>query len=167
MKRWLIFLLIVTQLSCEKENNNEPQIKFEGITERDIYGYPYGNIDSTDWQIGENWQDLEKQLFQDFNSYNYKDSNDANFEIIAYPNPFEVSIYLRLTKKNTTRFDFRVVTQEFNIIISKDSIINNEIYINISDFLNPRDTILRIYYRFIEENNFGYLGHGDLLNKNE
>ena len=116
MKRLFIYLILVFGLfSCEKDTKKEPQIIFEGITERDDYGSPIGYIDLTDWQIGDSWIDSEKQLFQDFHSYDYVNSNEANIEITAYPNPFHGVLNLNLSKKNTTRFDFRIVTTEFKV----------------------------------------------------
>ncbi len=159
----LSFILIIE--SCEK-NTNEPdynKITFEGITTTDIYGAYTGFYDSTDWRQDDTWQSIEKELFDDYNIYEYNCSIDSNNQIVGYPNPIvDFMFILHFVKDSSTRVDFRVVNQNFDKLVSVDSIYNNQIAMRFQDILSENDSIIRIYYRFMKENNCGFVGHGDI-----
>ncbi len=123
----LISILIAIE-SCNK-HSNEPDssiIEFKGITTTDIYGQFTGIYDSTDWQQNDNWQIFEKQLFSDFDMYNYGCPIDSNNLIVGYPNPIvDFMFKLHLEKDSTTRVDFMIVNQKFETLISVVSLYKN------------------------------------------
>ncbi|RLD41306.1 MAG: hypothetical protein DRI89_10035 [Bacteroidetes bacterium] len=160
----LISILIAIE-SCNK-HSNEPDssiIEFKGITTTDIYGQFTGIYDSTDWQQNDNWQIFEKQLFSDFDMYNYGCPIDSNNLIVGYPNPIvDFMFKLHLEKDSTTRVDFRIVNQNFETLISVDSLYKNQIALTFKDIVSENDSIFRVYYRFVTVNNCGFIGHGDI-----
>lgn len=162
----LSFILIIG--SCKK-NVSKPdstKIIFEGITTTDIFGQYTGFYDSTDWRQDDSWQSKEKELFTDYESYNYYCSINSNIQIVGYPNPVVHYMFmLYLVKDSSTRVDFRIVNQNFEILASYDSIYSQQIAMTFKDIITEHDSIIRIYYRLVKVDNCGFIGHGDILIK--
>lgn len=139
------------------------EIIYKGITTTDISGAYTGFFDSTDWQLNDSWQIKEKQLFADYNLYKYDCPADSNYLIVGYPNPtVDFEFKLHFEKDSTVRVDFRVVNQNFEKLISLDSLYKNNIAFTFRDIVGENDSILRIYYRFVTGSNCGFIGHGDI-----
>ena len=164
----VLLSLILIFGACDKnpseaDSNN---VNFEGITTRDIFGQCTGFYDSTDWRLDDLWQSKEKELFADFDLYNYNYSFDPITQIVGYPNPIvDLMFLLHLEKDSATRIDFRIVNQKFEKMISYDSLYGQEIAMTFKDVITENDSILRIYYRFLKKDNSGFIGHGDILIK--
>lgn len=144
--------------SCEKEKeeSNTNEIIFEGISITDVYG-GLSSQDTTDWNLNDIWMDKENSLFTE--KKDNKCSSDE-YSIISYPNPCDGIFLLRLTKPDDSRFAFRVVDKDFNVLVTQDSIMSNSIAISLEGF-NVSNEIVRIYYKY-----FGMdcelKGHGDI-----
>ena len=164
-----ILLLFVLTTNCSDKNSTEPsknKIKFDGITSRDTEANPTGLYDSTDWRLDDSWQSIEKELFSDYELHDYSCAADPNIRIIGYPNPSVGYIFrLEFPKDSTTRVDFRLVNQNFEKIFSRDSIYSNGIALTFRHLVTENDSMFRMYYRFVTENNCCYIGHGDILVK--
>lgn len=169
MKRSILYCVILISTlicfeSCKKdtENNENKTIIFDGITTTDNTGFLTGFYDSTDWSKDDNWVDIEKELFTDFNKFNYECLMDSLVEIIAYPNPFDDMVIIHIDGDSTTRIDYRIVNKEFGIIVSQDSIYNTQIAFTFKDTDTQPDEIFRVYYRIVVENDCAFIGHGDI-----
>lgn len=157
------FILLIE--SCDK-NSSEPdsnKIIFEGITTTDIFGSYTGFYDYTDWQQNDFWQSKEKQLFTDYELYDTNCPTDTINQIVGYPNPIvDFRFKLHFVKDSTTRVDFRIVNQNFEKLISLDSVYSHQITLTFKDIVTENDSIYRVYYRFITDNNCEFVGHGDI-----
>lgn len=155
----LISIASVILLSCEPETNTpvENKIYFTGISKTDSNGSTL-SIDTTDWKTNDIWSMKELNLFKSLHQsgcalpYDYK--------IIAYPNPGNGVIALFIDKPADARVELRLVDENFNTLISNDSITQNNIHLNASTF-GIQDTV-RLYYKFVEYN-CEWKGHGDIL----
>jgi len=160
----LLFFILTT--NCSDKNSSEPimnKIKFEGITTTDIFGAYTGFYDSFDWRLDDSWQSSEKELFPDYELYNYSCPSDSNNQIVGYPNPIlDYMFKLHFDRDSTTRVDFIVVNQNFEEILSLGSVYKQEIAMTFKDVVTEKDSIFRVYYRFVTENNCCYTGHGDI-----
>jgi hypothetical protein len=72
---------------------------------------------------------------------------------------------LYLVKDSSTRVDFRIINQNFEILASYDSIYSQQIAMTFKDIITEHDSIIRIYYRLVKVDNCGFIGHGDILIK--
>jgi len=154
----LVMLLLI--FSCNNEDAVEPvdDIIFTGITERDETGAKITN-DSTDWQLIENWQAKEEALFEEAFS-TVCDTAGYGYSILAYPNPCQDMITLRITKPTDSRVSFRIVDKDFNVVFSRDTTDAISIFLNTGAFNLAGDTA-RIYYKFIKQD-CELKGHGDV-----
>ena len=80
--------------------------------------------------------------------------------IVAYPNPCKSIIRLDIAKPDSSRFAFRIVDKDFNVLVSHDSITAGAIAITLQEF-NISNEIVRIYYKILKEN-CELRGHGDI-----
>jgi len=113
--------------------------------------------------LDDSWQSAEKELFTDYELYDYSCPADSNIQIVGYPNPIVGFMFkLHFVRDSTTRVDFLIVNQNFEEIISLDSVHNQEIAMTFEDVITENDSIFRVYYRFVKENNCCYIGHGDI-----
>ena len=160
-----IFMVIISGMitSCEEDkdvaNTINETIVFEGITVTDNNGWVIEN-DPDDWTLAENWSDKENSLFV---GKNVSACDNANSEYLIHPaflNPCINQFNLGFTKPANSRFAFRIVDRNYNVLLSQDSVFSNGIAINVQDFNITNDTV-RLYYKF-----FGLdcelKGHGDI-----
>jgi len=161
MKNICLFILLAVFVSnCKDETVNplaETKIYFKGIAETDVKGWQI-TLDNTDWKTNDTWVKQEFDLFKA--SYQSGCVQSFKNEIAAYPNPGTGFFSLQLSKLASTRVEFRLVDENFQTLISSDTLTNSSIHFDIRDF-GIKDT-LRLYYRFIE-NNCEFRGHGDIL----
>ncbi len=165
----LVLLSLILIIGACNKNPSEADpnnIDFEGITSRDIFGQSTGFYDSTDWRLDDIWQGKEIELFADYELYNYNSPINLTNQIVGYPNPIVDSMFLlHIEKDSSTRIDFRIVNQNFEKLISIDSLYVQQIAMTFKDILTENDNMLRIYYRFVQSDNSGFIGHGDILIK--
>jgi hypothetical protein len=156
----VILLLSIFSLSCEDKdffNFNT----FEGYTSRDFEGFLVGTADSDDWNFNDDWKRAERKLFADFDDYNYDCEIDTTIEIIALPNPTTENIFISMIKDSTIKFDYRLVNEKMDILISQNDITDNQFFFNVVDSLTD-ETIVRLYYRLKKDDKCAFIGHGDI-----
>ena len=158
-------ILIVTSCKKEeiKESTNENIPTFTGYTSTDEVGYPMGLTDNSDWTLDDSWSTIEKELFNDYNSYNDDCTLDSNIKIRpGYPNAASDVFSISLVKDSTIKFKIRLVNQKFETLASLDSLSHNSIAFDVSEPRSNSESMLRVYYMFIKESNCLYKGHGDI-----
>jgi len=154
-----IFITIDIFCGCEPEETNsspESSIYFNGITNTDVNGFIISS-DTTDWRTDDTWQLKESGLFPLIQSMCSPHNNN---KISAYPNPCNGIFALYLEKEPATRVELRLVDQDFNILISIDTILQNNVQLNAGTF-GIKDTA-RLYYKFVD-GNCEWKGHGDII----
>ncbi|MFO7828938.1 MAG: hypothetical protein R6V23_09980 [Bacteroidales bacterium] len=156
MKKTFIIVLILIAFtnSCEKDAENN---LFIGITETNEFGEIISN-DETDWSLNESWNETENSLFSE-SFDNLCNTDDEYYLLTAYPNPCDAITTLKFTVPDDKRVAFRIVDNDYNILVSKDS-ANSDIAINF-DYLKVQNDILRVYYKIYGEN-CELKGHGDI-----
>lgn len=173
MKRFQIvsFIAIFFILGCKKEDNNivsggtqnSNTPPFNGYTATDITGVPMGLTDSTDWTTNDTWLTVEKELFDDYESFVNNCPLDSNLTVYpAYPNPTADLFFLTFVKDSSARFRIRIVNQQFDKLISADSIYSNNIAIDLNGLITSSDTMVRAYYMFVLNDSCLFKGHGDI-----
>lgn len=165
-----ISLFCLLFAACDDDNDNSPgdkkEIVFNGITETD----PNGNTlseDSTDWQLGDQWDASEKALFPGSNDA-ICDLDSFDYDVIAYPNPTFDSIStfrISVSKPEESLFSARIVDDANNTLSSLDSLLSqrNTLSFDASGLGVSGDTV-RMYYKVIGQN-CELKGHGDIYVK--
>lgn len=162
MKKTLFLLFIISLLTINCENKNILNLNsFEGYTGRDFEGFLTGSEDKDDWNLNDDWKKVERNFFDDYDNYNYECEIDTSIKIKALPNPTSENIYINLTKDENVKFDYRIVNEDWEILLLVDDETNNNFYFNIVELLDDED-IVRMYYRFKKDDNCAYIGHGDI-----
>lgn len=156
-------LIISSNLSsCKEDKNladNKPEIiVFKGITLTDNQGWVIEN-DLSDWQLAESWNETENSLFAEKKT-NFCDTANIGFKVVSYPNPCNDIFWLYISKPVETRFAFRLVDRNYNLLLSQDSVYSNGIAINVQRFNIKNDTV-RLYYKFLGLD-CELKGHGDI-----
>jgi hypothetical protein len=154
-----IFITIVIFCGCEPGEPNTPpesSIYFNGITNRDVNGLIFSS-DTTDWRTDDIWLLKESGLFPLIHTMCSPQNNN---QIIAYPNPCNGIFSLHIEKEPATRVELRLVDQDFNILISNDTILQHNVQLNAGTF-GIKDTV-RLYYKFVD-GNCEWKGHGDII----
>lgn len=162
MKKVLIFLALTSFLSaCEKEEEDD-QPKFTGITERDGNGASIGNVDPTDWNFDDNWDQETKDLFYSLPQINYdcEKVDSALATTGGYPNPASAYMRLEFMEADDYILDVRVVNEDMDILLSLDSVENKNMIINVDLDPSGDDNIYRAFYRLWDAD-CAYTGHGD------
>ncbi len=154
-----IFFVFLLFSACKKATEENPVIVFEGFTLRDIYGGLISE-DVTDWRYEDSWTSLEHSLFNDIQKPLCPVEEAPQWDLIAYPNPITTG-YMSIELLDNTRFSYRLVDNEFNVIRAHDSIHTNIIHFAF-DRLNIYNDTLRMYYK-ISRDNCEWRGHGDIL----
>ena len=160
MKQILSLILIVILLSgCKQDDNISRRIYFTGITKRDINAQQMSADDSTDWRTGDNWTSQESGLFDNVSYLSNCTQQHVN-KLIVYPNPCSGLFVMNFDKLPATRVELRVVDENFNKLVSMDTLTRNIVPID-AGATGIKDNV-RVYYRFIE-GNCEFRGHGDIL----
>ena len=148
--------LPILLLSCKPKSEF---VIFTGITETNENGMKISD-DITDWKFDDEWILMEEELFTE-NSSNVCDFNSEDYTIIAFPNPCDNDdiVSLHCDVPENKRVEFRIVDENFNVLLSKDS-VSTSIWIDIES-LNINIEIIRIYYKVIGDN-CELKGHGDI-----
>lgn len=154
-----VCILTVFAVSCKDDVTKNPEsIVFKGIRVTDVNGKVYEN-DPTDWLLAENWNETENSLFAEKRT-NLCDTASIGYKVVSYPNPCNGIFNLYISKPIDSRFAFRIVDRNYNLLLSQDSVYSNGIAINVTKFNITNDT-LRLYYKL-----FGLdcelKGHGDI-----
>jgi hypothetical protein len=144
-------------VGCQTKDTS-PKIKFSGVTQTDKFGTVVGKADSSDWRLDDKWVDKEKALFNA--TYNDGGSLPENLSVVFFANPCRGQSVLYIKKDTTVRLSVRLVDKEFNVLFSKDSIYDNKLLLDLNS-LAMNDTV-RLYYKFIDDKNNEFKGHGDI-----
>ena len=170
MKNISTILLLATLfiISCKKEKNDEAINQsiptFTGYTSTAEDGSPTNlHKDTSDWTLNDKWSTIEKEFFEDYDSYNESCILDSNIKIYpGYPNAASDVFYISLVKDSTIKFKIRLVNQKFETLASLDSLSHNSIAFDVSEPRSNSESMLRVYYMFITESNCLHKGHGDI-----
>jgi hypothetical protein len=153
-----IFLIFLFSCHPEEKNiSNDPYV-FSGISMKDESGQDL-SIDTNDWKLMEFWDKRERALFGDRGILPC-DTAQFYWAISAYPNPASAVLNLWVSKPDSAKYSYRLVDQNLRVILSKDSVSEKNISLNLTG-LNASDSILRMYYIFIGDN-CQLNGHGDI-----
>lgn len=162
---FVIFILIIigVMTSCEEDNviavTKPDTIVFKGITVTDNNGWVIQN-DPDDWTLTETWTEKENTLFVEKKMTLCDNGNSAYVIHPAYLNPCRNQFNLSFTKPAGSRFAFRIVDRNYNVLSSNDSISGNAVAINVQNFNVKNDTV-RMYYKFLGPD-CELKGHGDI-----
>lgn len=156
--KYLAVILALLLTACKKDKDRESKIYFTGIVSVDQNGNLISRDDSTDWRFNDVWTKQESNLF----TQNYTSNCTTALQqgITAYPNPSNGYIRLYFIKADNTKVAFRLVDENFKVLVSNDTTTAAAIALDITS-LHIKDTV-RLYYKFIE-NNCESRGHGDIL----
>lgn len=158
-KAFLTFIAVIVLFGCHDEGPApaETKIYFTGITRTDITAYVITN-DTTDWTTNDIWSEKESDLFS--TTHLTTCNIPYPYHIIAYPNPGNGIFSLHIDKNLAAHLDVVLVDENFNKLITTDSIIHNSIAFDAGTF-GIHDTV-RLYYKFVN-NNCEFRGHGDIV----
>ena len=136
-----------------------------GIVMTDINGELIGSTDTDgDWQIGQDWEDEENDLFE-MSNLEGCNFNQSNVRAIAYPNPTPdiVNIYID-TEEQMKASHFRIVDEDFDLVGIAEN--NEQETIAFSLLMLGDPGIYRLY--FIIEFDSGCIekGFGDIQLRN-
>ena len=173
MKNISTILLLATLfiISCKKEKNDEAINQsiptFTGYTSTAEDGSPTNlHKDTSDWTLNDKWSTIEKELFEDYDSYNESCILDSNIKIYpGFPNSAGEIFNISIVSDSTVKFKIKIVNQKFEVLTltTQDSIDDyNLISFHIEDVKASSDVMLRVYYIFITNNNCLFKGHGDI-----
>jgi hypothetical protein len=157
MKKYLFLIVIPLLIGSCKENATEEPVIFSGISVYDEFGVLISE-DTTDWQLLDRWQSVEKQLFDE--QMPFCDTTGGGFSVFAYPNPCSEMLVLDFTQPGSHLISLRLVDQDFNVLYSKDTTVSNSWILN-PEYLTFNGDMIRLYYKFSDEN-CEFRGHGDI-----
>ena len=154
----LIIPLLIAS-GCSKDGNNSPTGEnqntiptFSGYTATDEIGNLFGFVDTTDWTNDHGWVDLEKALFSDYELLYHNILFDTSFKIFpAFPNPCSSIFLLNHHKDSASFFRFRLVNQDFIVLVEADSITSNYMAINLDQVNTGPGPLLRLYYMIVRK----------------
>lgn len=149
----------------EPEPEPEPEIiYFTGVSLTDENGQAMSSPDTTDWRLDDEWTAAEKALFPAAPE-NTCAAADSMSLWPAYPNPAGNVLGLSLNSQAGKQWDFRLVDQDLNPVLSLDGYTatggSNSFHLNLSS-VTVKDT-LRLYYQVQLNNGCTLRGHGDLI----
>jgi hypothetical protein len=178
---------IICLSSCKKEKTTEestPVVQeqcpaFSGYTATDVLGDFLGISDTTDWQLNDQWNQCEQNLFTNTN-YNSNCVFDDTMltRPNVFPNPtfdlfrFDIGIHFipsdsNLVNRDTLiKMDLVILNQRHEQLASIHTNKRDVRLMNFSlDMLDnlPADTMFRVYYKLTDPNNCIRLGHGDVI----
>jgi len=133
----------------------KPYIDFTRITSTDIQGVPMNSGDPNDWIIRNDFQLIERLLFNENSEFMYKD-----LELIEYPNPFNDIIQLRIDINQDEQIDLFLINENFEIE-QKFIQLQSGNYSLLLDNPEYNGNYFRLYYKIYSDNGI-YYGSGDL-----
>lgn len=169
----LLFVFMIFSASdCEKEDEvpmPEPEtperIRFEGVSLTDANGNALSQEDTTDWRVDDEWEAEEMALFEEGASLPLCSADGETKVFAVWPNPASRQFAFGFRITNPISADFRLVDQDFNLLLSHDTLQFTNPGFNQLEFdatsLAIRDTV-RMYYQF-STSNCVFRGHGDLI----
>lgn len=168
MNRFTIFLYIAFGviicnfiISCEGDDATDTKpntIVFNGITMTDNNGWVIKN-DPNDWKLAETWTEKENSLFVE-KMTNTCNAENTDYKVVSYPNPCYSKFNLYISKPTDSRYAFRIVDRNYNVLLSQDSVFSSGLSINVQGFGITNDTV-RIYYKILGPD-CELKGHGDI-----
>jgi hypothetical protein len=188
----IFFVLISCIASCKKakDENNSGGVYFtqgecfsiSGYTITNQQGdiiYPY--VDSSDWRFDDSWS-CEKNYFTDAN-YNTNctfDTTNLHRTPYAFPNPTSIG-YFQLSPIGNYSLPSDTNVENYDKTIKMEIVVINQRKEKIASYLTNKfdaaglvvqldsldslasDTIFRVYYKLIDQNNCVVMGHGDVV----
>ncbi len=139
------------------------QINLKILHQNSAKGNPMGEEDLTDWTFDSTWFPTEKALFEDYDSFNHNCSVVSGIsECMVFPIPAKHIINFVMAKDSSTQVRIRLVNQQFEQLISIDSLYDDDIQFNLDVFELTSGSIVRMYYVFINKDSCMFKGHGDI-----
>lgn len=158
----LLFSLLTFALSCDScdEDDGNDLPAFTGITMTDENGLPLNAPDTTDWRVGDAWEQVENGLFDLAELPLCSGNAEAS---PGFPNPCGNAMHFRFVSPANAAGYFRVVDKDFNVLVEADSIPFEAGAKTISlNFSAVSPGTVRLYYRLVS-GTCEYRGHGDIL----
>jgi hypothetical protein len=160
----LITMLIPIIVACKKDKQDDI-ITISGITERNEFANPIGNVDDSDWRFHDVWPPYIENIFKQDSAELLKPTDQSPPDWLAmvscYPNPVTEGI-MYLSFPSTMFSDVRVVDSNLNIYYEHDYQKYNIIAFDGSYF--KKNKLYRVYYKLYQEDKV-YRGHGDFYMK--
>lgn len=165
----LLFAIVCLSafLSCKKDK--VIVYDFTQYTNTSDDGSIIGQIDSTDWQIHEEWNAAEKKLVSFNDTLIVTDTLSGTFEISpGYPNPTQGIVVLGMNPERQSVVRIACVNTEFEIIHYQSARCNGGptwMGINLTQTTSfKHNEYYRIYYAVLNNtDSIVYNGHGDFF----
>lgn len=162
-----LILLIFGCLACDPSSPAPTTIQISGITARNIFGVP-SQVDADDWKIESDWPDFIIEKFDFADTLNYTTENDSPLvsDIMAYPNPCNSQVALRITNTKSTIMKYIIVDSDIKLYQQASVRLhssNSSIILGIPSSTFASGKLYRLYYAFYDKNKNIYAkGYGDL-----
>ncbi len=134
---------------------NKPYIDFTSFTACDIFGTSMNSGDESDWKIRNDFQMIERLLFNVNSELLYRD-----LELYAYPNPLSYVISVQININQNEKIDFFMVNENFEIE-RKIVQLQSGPYYFLLGYPEYDGYYYRLYYKIYSDNETFY-GSGDL-----
>ncbi|MEQ6118365.1 hypothetical protein [Reichenbachiella sp. MALMAid0571] len=119
MNKLNIFFALILTIILHGCGDDEPSIKFNGITETDNQGVQIGSVDETDWQHDEIWSNMEIALFSKYENLNNDGvpEQTSNAVWYAFPNPTNKIVAIHLANLEYIEFaEWKLVKDDFSVL---------------------------------------------------
>lgn len=158
-KFFILFIFLIPICACIEDDNDENKIEFTGISEYNEDGAVNGELDNTDWNFNDEWEEQEQNLFGDL-SLDICTYDESSFSIMAFPNPCTDKVNLNVLLPFNTSIMIKLVDKDFNVIYENDEVVSSRLQISM-DYFDLENEIVRVYYKMIGES-CELRGHGDI-----
>lgn len=162
----LCSVYILLSGSCKDKNSNPSSNSstpiISGYTATDNNGNLNGLVDNSDWTFTSDWVGQEFDLFEYSDSINYFLQDSTIVMHPAFPNSNSGIFHLNYQKETHTYFNIRVINKNWEVLISADSIVGNNIALDVQGLVDNSGEMVRVYYMFTKNDSCLYKGHGDI-----
>ena len=171
MKKLCFLVLIMSAVAYSCSDKSKPsfpekgQYNFTGITFTNDLGQKLSD-DPTDWNFSDKWGSYESSLFLNMGT-STSCPFPENMSVTFFPNPSATyGSVLNIQYPLETVFEYRIVDSYLDTL--KTGTVTGEgrqtqITLKLDSLPGLKDTVIRMYYRFITPLNCEFRGHGDIL----
>lgn len=162
-----VWAVIATGCSKDRDDGDgggggSPCGIFTGIVMRDVNGVPMGlEFDSTDWRTAAVWCAEAEALFDPLPALAWQVETDS-LPVYVFPNPAVDEFRFVCLRDSTDYLDLRVVRQNMDVLVQADSMLAQQIAIDMSGFALADGEEIRVYYRIIHSDGTAHRGQGDV-----
>jgi hypothetical protein len=166
LKNILTLLILIVVSACCKNKKENFEITITGITERDIFSTPVGNIDTDDWTNDASFAEGINAKFNFTDAIDYTGAMAGTINFVSFPNP--TTSINNIIINNSTKCALKVIVVDANLNVkqqygTKLSSGSNTVALNFGDASFATNTNYRVYYQFYDSaKNVFFKGHGDV-----